>query len=392
MVEIFPRKNVLILSYYFPPYSKVGGTRTSKFCKYLPEFGWTPWIFTVDKRYYGNNVIKESNNDTKYQKIIRIPYAAFPGNKLFVKIFFPLIALFFIIFHRNALTAFFVSGSPFHPFPLTAIVTGIMSIPSILDFRDSWSINHGYDGRKATTLFSKIRHHFFRFLENIAIKFASSVVFCTPTLIEEYSQLFPQHKHKYNLITNGYDPDDFINITPTKITSKKAIILAGKIHAYTPEVLEYLIKTLRDFPDLHFIYIGHEKSTVDAVVRRYHAEKYVSSLPLQSYRKVINYIAAADITLLTNGVVNGLGTKIFDYLAVNKPIIAFVPGGSVIKKMFSGHDNFLIFESPHTEQAVYTALESVRDMALGTSTHDISQYSRKKKTKELSSILDLITN
>jgi len=42
---------VLILTYYWPPSGGAGVQRWLKFAKYLPEFGWQPYILTVDPDY-----------------------------------------------------------------------------------------------------------------------------------------------------------------------------------------------------------------------------------------------------------------------------------------------------------------------------------------------------
>ena len=40
-------KNILVVTYYWPPSGGPGVQRVLKFCKYLPEFGWRPIILTV---------------------------------------------------------------------------------------------------------------------------------------------------------------------------------------------------------------------------------------------------------------------------------------------------------------------------------------------------------
>ena len=41
-------KNVLIISYYWPPSGGPGVQRVLKFCKYLSGFGWNPIVLTVE--------------------------------------------------------------------------------------------------------------------------------------------------------------------------------------------------------------------------------------------------------------------------------------------------------------------------------------------------------
>ncbi len=45
-------RKILIVSYHFPPDAEVGGIRASKFAKYLPDFGWKPYVLTVKDEYY----------------------------------------------------------------------------------------------------------------------------------------------------------------------------------------------------------------------------------------------------------------------------------------------------------------------------------------------------
>jgi len=45
------RRRILIASYHFPPDTAVGGLRSSKFARFLPEFGWEPYVLTVKDEY-----------------------------------------------------------------------------------------------------------------------------------------------------------------------------------------------------------------------------------------------------------------------------------------------------------------------------------------------------
>ncbi|HWA34482.1 MAG TPA: hypothetical protein VG737_10155, partial [Cyclobacteriaceae bacterium] len=41
-------RKVLIITYYWPPSGGSGVQRWLKFVKYLPEFGWTPHVYTPE--------------------------------------------------------------------------------------------------------------------------------------------------------------------------------------------------------------------------------------------------------------------------------------------------------------------------------------------------------
>ena len=46
-----PPHKVLIVSYHFPPDSRVGAVRPAKFAKYLSRFGWQPYVLTIGLNY-----------------------------------------------------------------------------------------------------------------------------------------------------------------------------------------------------------------------------------------------------------------------------------------------------------------------------------------------------
>lgn len=46
------KKKVLIIAYYFPPLGMGGVQRITKFVKYLPSFGWEPYVLTVKNIVY----------------------------------------------------------------------------------------------------------------------------------------------------------------------------------------------------------------------------------------------------------------------------------------------------------------------------------------------------
>jgi glycosyltransferase involved in cell wall biosynthesis len=380
-------KNVLIAAYYFPPYALVSSVRVTKFCKYLPQFGWRPWVLTVDPDYYQGRILNEIPAEINRAKITRIPFCRFPGAVTTVKLLFPVFLIFFALCHRRQLDAILMSGSPFHPFLSSVILKGLFGIPTILDFRDSWSLNFGYEGRQSTSLSDRYKHRFFEWVERISIHFASGVTFATGVLLKEYSRLIPDHGKKYYTITNGYDPEDFIAVEPNHLDDRKTIILTGQFNIYTPEVVDGLMQALASFPFLHFIYIGNEDRLIWEKAQAFECTPQVTALPYSPYRKMLALIAGADYGLVTNGMVNGMGTKIFDYLALKKPALCFVPKGSVITKHFAGARGVVICEAPHTLDSIKKGLSSIFEIRSTVDENMIKQFSRKESARQLAHIL-----
>src|SRR5437879_1177046 len=45
-------KKILLISHHFPPDFEVGGKRIAQFSRYLPEFGFTPIVLSVEERFW----------------------------------------------------------------------------------------------------------------------------------------------------------------------------------------------------------------------------------------------------------------------------------------------------------------------------------------------------
>lgn len=387
-------RTLLILSYYFPPYAGVSVVRTQKHCKLLPGFGWNPWVLSVSPRYYGTKIIAMPDGDLDRTRIFRIPFIRFPGNTVVLKLLFPLIAVIFAVANFRKIDAIYISGSPFYLFPVTSIFTPIMGIPSVLDFRDSWSFNHGYDGRKSSTVFLRVRQFVFGLAEKIAIKYATHVIFASPALRDEYAAFIPYHQRKYSVIHNGFDPDDFSRIAPRKICSHRTLtlILAGQMTVYTPEVLDGLLAIIGEISDLHFLYIGSEHNIVSQKAARYHAESQVTSFSYMPYHTALEYVAGSEYAMVTAGLKNQLCTKIFDYIALNKPILCFVPENSVITSTFGGLKSMVVSKAPHTLDSIRQGLKSVMEVFSVQHNLDLSRFTRQRSSEELARVLNQITS
>jgi glycosyltransferase involved in cell wall biosynthesis len=355
----------------------------------LPQFAWKPTVFTVDAGHYKGRVVDDMQ-DVKDTETIRIPFLRIPGMVFIVKLLFPLVIGIYIVLHRSKYDVTYLTGSPFHPFVLTVLISGILKIPSVLDFRDSWSFNHGFSGRQPAGYLEKLREWFFRRIEALSIRFSTRTVFATTTLEKEYAETYPRYMVKYATIPNGFDEEDFVNVRPQKITDKRSLVLTGKFNIYTPDVVTGFFEVLQDFSDLVFIYIGSEAREIAEIARKANASEKLIALPYKPYTEMCNIVAGADYAMLTTGLANGAGTKIFDYLALAKPTLCFVPKGSVITEMFPTNANLIIQEAPHTKESIREGIKKLLVAPAPVADASIKKYSRKKTSMELAHLLDNI--
>lgn len=379
-------KTVLMFAYYFPPFPGISGVRSSKFSKYLPMNNWTPWVLTVDSRYYGHKECHADQIESQGGKISRLPYFYFPGNVLLVKILLPLWVLFFVLIHRRSIDAVYMSGSPYHPFILTSVITGLYKIPTILDFRDSWSMNHGFDGRFSDPFSARLL--IYSVIEKISIRFASSVIFTTSVLQEEYEAAYPLFKEKYVTITNGFDEDDFKDIEPKRVFTGKTLIMTGKFYTYTPKEVDLVMQCLREMKDIYLVYRGDEFEIIQNAAKRAGVEGQVNVRNYQPYSDVLNLIAGSEVGLVTTGLKNGLGTKIFDYLALGMQTVCLIPPDSVISRELGHLPSVIISHAPHSLEKIKNGLQKAFEQNKKKEIVDLYNFTRRRSAKQLAELLD----
>lgn len=386
-------KTVLIVSFNFPPLAKVSVVRALKFCKFLPEFQWNPWVLTVDQRYYGKAIASELQPEMHALYVSRLPYFRVPAARTIMALLFPLLVLLFVARNRHRIDAIYMVGSPFHPFIITLLLTKALRIPVVLDFRDSWSMNFGYDGQSkhAVRILKRIQHKFYFIIEKIALMYTSAATFATQILKTEYIEAHPTYSSKYHTIYNGYDEDDFKGVQPLSLTSGKTIVVAGQFSIYLGSQLEEIIKAVRDIPDLKLIYVGSEHETIRNTAQKLDMLEQVIIHPFKPYSYILRLLAGCDYGLLSNGVINGLGTKIFDYLALKKPCLCLVPKGSIITQFFGNVEGVFISEKPHSKKKIVNQLIKLMQKSSINADEQLVKFTRRNSTKELSHILDTIT-
>jgi len=63
---------LLLVTYHFPPATEVGGIRPAKFAKFLPQFGWKPYVLTIKEKYISSKD-HDRSKDVGKVRIFRTP-------------------------------------------------------------------------------------------------------------------------------------------------------------------------------------------------------------------------------------------------------------------------------------------------------------------------------
>jgi glycosyltransferase involved in cell wall biosynthesis len=215
-------KKALIIDEQFP---FTGGSRTEKFVKYLPKFGWQPLVLTKlenSGKQYAEKILSNYNHRTLKLYQTKAAPDFFLLNKFGLIRIAGILNSFFLIPDINTAWLPFAikkgikiinkekpeiiySSSPREGVHLIAyFLKKKLGLPWVADFRDLWTL---YEGRyKPLTFF---HHAINKYIEkSIYSKWSDVVIANTPENKKIIAEKFNVNTNKIRVITNGYDTDD----------------------------------------------------------------------------------------------------------------------------------------------------------------------------------------
>lgn len=348
-------KKVLILAYDFPPYVSVGGLRPSYWYENFKKMGlfpivvtrnWNP-IHSSDLDYIQPSKTKEVEiEETEKGILIKTPYKINLSNRLTLKgkndpfsnllkklstgwneigqWFLPLGTKYELykaadnFFKKNRVNVIIATGEPFVLFKYASKLSKKFNIPWVADYRDPWSQNT-----------SRRKGLFFRYFTPILEKKYLKNVSFISTVSEFFSfKIKELVKNKpFVIIPNGYDENIFTSYTKTiQNNDTLTISLAGIIYEYHPYKL--FLNVISDYLEInsnrkvriHFYGISNKKEIYSIIEQRGNLKDSIKIFPKIPNNQLVQELSKSNILLLFNDY-SIMGTKIYDYLALNRKII-----------------------------------------------------------------------
>ena len=430
-------KTALIITYYWPPSGGAGVQRWLKFVKYLRQCDWEPILYIPENPEYPE--VDHSlegdipDNLTILKQPIWEPYDAYKRfigrkkdekinaaflsekkqNPLLEKIsvwtrgnfFIPDARKYWINPSINYLNQHLtehpvdaiISTGPPHSLHLIAMqVSRKHQIPWLADFRDPWTNIDFYKDLKLTNCSDK-KH---RKLEKNVLKNASAVTVISNSMADDFNRIYPR---KYDVITNGYDPEDIPTESPLELDKKFTIAHIGTlVSTRNPEtlwiVLKKLISSQPDMAnDLQIKLVGKIDHTVTNSLEKYGLIPFVNRIPYMSHDEVMICQRQSQVLLLIiNNTPNAgmmLTGKFFEYLAARRPILCIgTPDGDAAKILQQTHAGLLATHDDidTTEQHILTYYKQYKSGNLEVDSREIEQYARKKLTEQMAKLLTRI--
>jgi glycosyltransferase involved in cell wall biosynthesis len=427
-------KRVLIITYYWPPSGGAGVQRWLKFTKYLRGFDWEPIIYTPENPEYpeadeslfkdvptGIEVIKKPiwepynayKQFTRQKKATKIQ-AGFLSEKkknpvienfsVWIRgnLFIPDARRFWIKPSIRFLLKYLaahpveaiVSTGPPHSMHLIALgLKNKLNTPWLADFRDPWTGIDFYDKLHLTKQANNKHHR----LERTVLSGADRVTIVSWNWALDFNRLFPR---KYDVITNGFDSDDF-RISDRKVSTTFELTHIGSLNQdRNPELLwEVLAEICSEnesfSSDLRLRFIGKCDISLFQTLEKYRLLSRTEKTEYMPHDEVLKESAGSQVLLLLlNNTPNVMGIvpgKIFEYLATRRPIFCIGPNDGdsarIIREAKAGITSDFN-DKTSIRNALLELYSRYKQGLLMDQTGEIDPFSRKGLTGKISSILN----
>ncbi len=419
-------KKLLVIVYYWPPCGGVGVQRWLRFLKYLPRHGWESTVLTTldgDYPAIDDSLLKDISKELKvirtktptfgglYKKSgeSKVPYGSLEINaadSLFRKVSIWIRLNLVIpdarkIWNRfaykaarkellaNRYDAVITTGPPHSTHLIGLKLKKNHNINWIADFRDPWT-QMGYlknvKRLKATSYFDKL-------LENKVVKNSEAIIAASQKIISDLNC----SSDKTHLLTNGFDPYDYMEIMKKRIDDNFNLNYFGTLplESNPISVLKAVIQLQeKGITGIKMNFWGNISEEVKEQLNKLDNSGIVKFYQHISHRKAIELMSNSSmLLLLINNVKNNEGiitAKIFEYMGSGITILGVGPKESEPAKILHETGSGKMFQYDEVDK-IADHIESVYHLwrkGKETGSKEIDKYSCVNLTRELNTVLD----
>lgn len=285
-------------------------------------------------------------------------------------------------------------------YPLEAAPTiACWRIPYVLDFRDLGAINYrpaivsgvGAGGAAKAAL-KRLYGVLIKRRERRAVRLADRVI-CISGIDLETMDVAYGLGSKASVATNGFDEARLGSIRPSgeKPFGLTAAVF-GKFMYYDKDkaaaILEALCEMRAGGVDAGLVHIGKKYDWIDGVMESKGINPACyANLGLMEYQAGMACLGGADFFVVEDTSPDDVGTKIYDYIFWNKPVVAVVPPEGPLAKLLSGFANGFVCTTSDEVRAAVERIVAERLDCLDPNL-DCDRFSRRHQNKLIEGILE----
>ena len=434
-------KKILIISYHFPPYRTGGVYRHQKFAKYLRYFGWEPYILTVKnpaKILKDTTLLRDLPADLKIHRTLSLDVeglrnirygfngsrGSVTGPKIIRKRFFEkalskILNTYLLlpdnkvgwiphtvwkayrILKQEKIDAVCTTSPPHSTQIVGVLLKRLIDFHWVADFRDPWMFSFM---KKQLYQSLHYRKKLEASLEEMVISGADRVIFVTEGIrsayLEKYGELLSR---KQEVITNGYDEEDFKNYKDepaAKLNAKfimtyVGIVYPGKSRVFL-KALKQLIDTSPDFKQNSVLrFAGPSSPENISLIKELKLDGYVELMNFRKHDQIVGDMIGSDLLILLVGKEkHWIPGKLFEYIRSRRPILVVGTEGDASAIAEKSGLGMLVPANDENEiqRKLYELYQKARDGSLKVNPNEtyIDGFQRKKLTYRFSQILDTL--
>jgi hypothetical protein len=340
---------VVILAYHFPPENAIGGARPYRFYKYLKRLGFQCHVITAaeqtgcddpDIEYVPDPFVEAARHTAGWQFERAVRWAFLPGMVGTLWSYHATqAARKRIREHKSSLVTIFSTFPPQGPH-FAAWQLAADGYPWIADYRDPFA--------EATKAFGFKPFHVqcAYWIERRFLNRSTVLIANTDAAKDRWQEKLADRPVSVHLIWNGFDPEDRISPLPLPKRNHKVLSHVGELYwgrTVTPllESFARLIDAGRLSPDQFCVRLigpaGETSIPSPEFINRAKSQGWLDLVPEQVPQREARQIAQTSDGLLIiqpQSAVQVPG-KLFEYLQIGRPILAFIPPDSAIERLLA---------------------------------------------------------
>lgn len=426
-----PKKNILILSYYFPPINNVGALRALGYANHLPHNGWKPYVLSVNNpdlslcslgaegppegihTTYCRSLFNLNRLTWKANGVLRLLARYFDltleGNIVSELICMPDEFLGWVlpayaggrrIIKQSDIDLIYVSSKPFSTTLAGVMLKHTTGKPLVLDFRDPASFPPNLF---LNNIAGRMRQNCIARLEKYVLRNTDYLITTTRSTEFEYRRRYPFLRNKIKTIYNGYYLPADSKPPPEPFEVFTIVYLGNFYQNLLPS--DTFFQALRNIVDqglipperIRFLYVGKlrgKNNWLEEAGRRFGISQLVHTTGIVQREKAQLLLKRSALMLLRI-VPPMISTKLFEALRDGIPMLAIIDPGEVEKLINTFSPKSYVVTTAQVKDvmaAIVTAYQDWIDGKLNHSANDeyLTNFSKTALTKKLVNILNQI--
>ena len=434
-----PLRRVLMIAHHFPPAGGSGANRALAFARYLPEYGWQPIVITPAAAWASNRdddllaqiphdvrVIRTRSRESKPARqespLTRSFLAASSlqgrgGTSLLPRGTnkglrsnighlkrFPDAHLGWLPFalaaaRRQEYDVAYSSSGPFTSHLVGLILKRLKKRPWVAELRDGW-----YRWNRAIFPdYPAWRDVLERRLEAAALRAADKVILVTDRMAAVFRAQYPQiPSDRFAFVSNGFDPSQFTDPAPVARSQDWNVLHAGAL--YHGRSLSTLLEAARQLIDadpefarqFRLTLLGTLDPRAAAEINRSGLAHNIHLENQVNHAAALEAMYAADVLLLVANTTPGADAtvpgKLFEYLAVGRPILAVAPADSSTADILAQTGGGWLAPAGDRQAIACTLHQAFNEHRAGQTQHskptEVARFDRRVLTGNLANVLD----